>query len=89
MIGTICYSLEDICSSKKFVSTTYSVTINWSSYICYGVVCKRQTTYLFDLKFLGESSSYRHRSDLMFPSLLSVPVFSSENSSKNKDFSFK
>lgn len=33
--------------------------------------------YLFDLKFLEESSSYQHHSDLTFPSLLSVPVFSS------------
>lgn len=57
-------------------------------YVSRALVCGRQTTYLFDLKFPGESSSYQHRSDLTFPSLLSVLVFSSRSSRKNKGFSF-
>lgn len=62
-------------------STVALVNITHQSPLVSSVPSCRATSlvklYLFDLKFLGESSSYQHRSDLMFPSLLSVLVFSS------------
>lgn len=61
------------------IGISYLFSYNYLSKCSSTSVCDTQTTYLFDLKFLGESSSYQHHSDLMFPSLLSVLVFSSEN----------